>query len=101
MPKISMEAGGGSGIRTHVTVSRKHAFQACAFSHSATPPDWPRDREPRLSPSNNPTRAVAPHHLATICLIERRVPVLARPEPLGLAFAGGGRLSRCRGRRAL
>src|SRR6185312_7902735 len=31
-------AGGGSGIRTHVTVSRKHAFQACAFSHSATPP---------------------------------------------------------------
>src|SRR6266403_1874403 len=30
--------GGGGGIRTHVTVSRKHAFQACAFSHSATPP---------------------------------------------------------------
>src|SRR5215831_2290447 len=35
------KAGGGSGIRTHVTVSRKHAFQACAFSHSATPPDPP------------------------------------------------------------
>ena len=34
----SKEGGGGSGIRTHVTVSRKHAFQACAFSHSATPP---------------------------------------------------------------
>src|SRR5215469_15693369 len=34
----SLKAGGGSGIRTHVTVSRKHAFQACAFSHSATPP---------------------------------------------------------------
>jgi hypothetical protein len=31
-------AGGGSGIRTHVTVSRKHAFQACAFNRSATPP---------------------------------------------------------------
>ena len=31
-------AGGGSGIRTHDTVSRIHAFQACAFSHSATPP---------------------------------------------------------------
>src|SRR6516225_6806756 len=30
--------GGGGGIRTHVTVSRKHAFQACALSHSATPP---------------------------------------------------------------
>src|SRR5262245_20780787 len=33
------DVSGGSGIRTHVTVSRKHAFQACAFSHSATPPD--------------------------------------------------------------
>src|ERR1035438_4874180 len=27
--------GGESGIRTHVTLSSKHAFQACAFSHSA------------------------------------------------------------------
>src|SRR5262245_48659622 len=35
---ISIAYGGGGGIRTHVTVSRKHAFQACAFSHSATPP---------------------------------------------------------------
>ena len=35
---ISMSYGGGSGIRTHDTVSRIHAFQACAFSHSATPP---------------------------------------------------------------
>ena len=35
---ISMWRGGGRGIRTPVTVSRKHAFQACAFSHSATPP---------------------------------------------------------------
>jgi hypothetical protein len=33
------ERGGGSGIRTHDTVSRIHAFQASAFSHSATPPD--------------------------------------------------------------
>ena len=30
--------GGGSGIRTHDTVPRIHAFQACALSHSATPP---------------------------------------------------------------
>ena len=29
---------GGSGIRTHDTVARIHAFQACAFSHSAIPP---------------------------------------------------------------
>src|SRR5579862_2266835 len=32
------QGGGGSGIRTHDTVSRIHAFQACAFSHSAIPP---------------------------------------------------------------
>src|SRR5581483_5125130 len=45
------ETGGGSGIRTHVTVSRKHAFQACAFSHSATPPHRPASG-PHLSISN-------------------------------------------------
>ena len=33
--------GGGSGIRTHDTVSRIHTFQACAFNHSATPPYAP------------------------------------------------------------
>src|SRR5579885_3185012 len=33
------ESGGESGIRTHVRVSPKHAFQACAFSHSAISPD--------------------------------------------------------------
>ena len=30
--------GGERGIRTLETVSRLHAFQACAFSHSATSP---------------------------------------------------------------
>jgi hypothetical protein len=33
-----LRTGGGSGIRTHVRVSPKHAFQACALSHSAIPP---------------------------------------------------------------
>ena len=32
------ENGGGRGIRTLDTVARIHAFQACAFNHSATPP---------------------------------------------------------------
>src|SRR5215204_1407491 len=32
------QGGGGSGIRTHDTVARIHAFQAGAFSHSAIPP---------------------------------------------------------------
>ncbi len=34
-------SGGESGIRTRVTVSRKHTFQACAFNHSATSPRAP------------------------------------------------------------
>ena len=33
------QSGGESGIRTHGTVSRTHAFQACALSHSAISPD--------------------------------------------------------------
>ena len=31
-------SGGERGIRTPVTLSRKHTFQACAFNHSATSP---------------------------------------------------------------
>src|SRR4051794_23459067 len=38
MSKIRYLGGGGSGIRTRDTVARIHAFQACAFNHSATPP---------------------------------------------------------------
>src|ERR1700745_4508948 len=45
--------GGESGIRTHVTLSSKHAFQACAFSHSAISPArllrWEAElRKPRI-----------------------------------------------------
>ena len=37
--KVSANADGGeTGIRTLETVSRLHAFQACAFDHSATSP---------------------------------------------------------------
>ena len=32
--------GGEGGIRTHVRISPKHAFQACAFNRSATSPRW-------------------------------------------------------------
>src|SRR5215813_2012126 len=35
----TLKTGGESGIRTHVRVSPKHAFQACAFSHSAISPE--------------------------------------------------------------
>src|SRR6476646_5041802 len=37
---VTVGGGGGSGIRTHDTVARIHAFQASAFSHSAIPPLW-------------------------------------------------------------
>ena len=36
-----LNGGGGRGIRTLETVTRLHAFQACAFDHSATPPARP------------------------------------------------------------
>ena len=38
LPSLHPNTGGESGIRTHVRVSPKHAFQACAFSHSAISP---------------------------------------------------------------
>src|SRR5207244_8398132 len=50
-PQLSVcnkKAGGESGIRTHVTLSSKHAFQSCAFSHSAISP---RDRTVFVSKS--------------------------------------------------
>src|SRR5260370_14156511 len=46
--------GGGGGIRPHVPVSRKHAFQACAFSHSATPP-YRLARKPHAPPKGTTT----------------------------------------------
>ena len=42
LSKLTLEKysiyGGERGIRTLVTVTRKHAFQAGAFNHSATSP---------------------------------------------------------------
>jgi hypothetical protein len=52
-------SGGGSGIRTHVTVSRKHAFQACALNHSATPPERAKPNEPGKG-TQRPVRAHGP-----------------------------------------
>jgi hypothetical protein len=34
-----LQCGGERGIRTLETVARLHAFQACAFNHSATSPE--------------------------------------------------------------
>jgi hypothetical protein len=43
------EGGGGGGIRTRDTVSRMHAFQACALNHSATPPEAAHPSEAVMS----------------------------------------------------
>ncbi|MCH9634263.1 MAG: hypothetical protein S4CHLAM7_10080 [Chlamydiae bacterium] len=37
---------GGSGIRTHGTFSHTHAFQACSFGRSDTPPEKSVDFRP-------------------------------------------------------
>ena len=69
-PMVPMRGwyGGGSGIRTHGTVSRTHAFQASALNHSAIPPretraDYtaasPRDKKPKQPARLNPP-TVAP-----------------------------------------
>src|SRR5258708_33077669 len=49
--------GGGSGIRTHDTVSRIHAFQACALSHSAIPPE-----RAQYNPARARAKPAAPTH---------------------------------------
>lgn len=45
---ISIRYGGQRGIRTLDTLSRIHAFQACAFNHSATCPSFCSRRSIRL-----------------------------------------------------
>ncbi len=36
---FQIENGGQGGIRTHGTISRTHAFQACSLNHSDTCPE--------------------------------------------------------------
>ena len=50
------EFGGGSGIRTHDRVAPIHAFQACAFDRSATPPQRPHSASRRTAGAE-PNRA--------------------------------------------
>src|SRR5262245_11330330 len=60
-------SGGEGGIRTHETVARLHAFQACAFDHSATSPKPGRRtiaKHPSGSSEGEATLAV--HHAMLI-----------------------------------
>ena len=75
MPQFK-SAGGESGIRTHDTVSRIHAFQACAFSHSAISPinQFCAPRGPTVSTGYAALRAYQARKLPTDCsLILRSV----------------------------
>ena len=74
--KQNRKAGGESGIRTHDTVSRIHAFQACAFSHSAISPinQFCAPRGPTVSTGYAALRAYQARKLPTDCsLILRSV----------------------------
>jgi hypothetical protein len=73
----TMGNGGGSGIRTHDTVSRIHAFQASAFSHSAIPPR----RDPRAGTIAKTTRLTR-----RVGGFARRAKGKKRPEASGIGF---------------
>ena len=70
-----LNGGGGRGIRTLETVTRLHAFQACAFSHSATSPALLKTGE-TLDWLKTSARATLESHMAcAICS--------GRLQPLG------------------
>jgi hypothetical protein len=58
------DIGGEGGIRTLETVARLHAFQACAFDHSATSP-WKKCRTIAERPrgSSKPREPEPPPHV--------------------------------------
>src|ERR1700674_3501198 len=76
-----LKYGGESGIRTHVTLSSKHAFQACAFSHSAISPAT------NLLPKNLPQVASSGKRLRASLNHRPRAPrsqcsLILWPEPM-------------------
>src|SRR5690606_12122183 len=77
--------GGEGGIRTPVTLSGKHTFQACALNHSATSP-FVRIRGcgPRMSHARGLTEARAPRQAACACA--GPVLLLPRPAPAGTSI---------------
>src|SRR5438067_10596476 len=78
------ESGGGSGIRTHDTVARIHAFQACAFSHSAIPPlGPPLGQEPREYRCRHVEgQAACRLRFSGLALPRSRHPTVAAPQSL-------------------
>src|SRR6056297_3955441 len=87
---FSQASGGETGIRTLETVSRLHAFQACAFDHSATSP-FRRFLAAKRRPVQDPMRSVevdvdAPVPGALLLdLAEPEASDLAGPRDMGAA----------------
>ena len=102
--------GGGSGIRTHDTVSRIHAFQASALSHSAIPPVTGSAQYSEAARSHNPRRTsrsprpkdrsfeacAAAFTLYTRAGARGR---LALPVPTGICYGRGDRNANARTKR--
>ena len=65
--------GGESGIRTHGTLSRTHAFQACALSRSA------------ISPSGWRKIAAIPQDATRLCAIQASIFKAAKNALCGIS----------------
>ncbi len=76
--------GGESGIRTRVRVSPKHAFQACAFSHSAISP---RSIAPIVMKSGGGVQRDAYSEFGTVALPNMGM-LFLRQNKRGRAVAG-------------
>src|SRR5258706_3725721 len=99
----SLLPNGQGGIRTHETVARLHAFQACAFSHSATRPRRGEETSPG-PPLNQPAAHAKPRPERPLGSAWRRrdrtdarAPQVTWPQPpfrrapLGALLANSGR----------
>ncbi len=89
--------GGGGGIRTHETVSRPHAFQACAFSHSATPPGAHAQRRRTIATARpgarRPARFTGRHVRDAPDRLRRRATSSRKYEPVSRNFTGPGQIA--------
>ena len=91
MCNIKHLVGGGSGIRTHETVARLHAFQACAFNHSAIPPRAVRAQYIQICVGRNPPSASLDAYAAPglVRLSPVKRALRARRSSFSLGIEGG------------
>ena len=88
----------GAGFRTRDTVSRIHTFQACAFNHSATPPQGGSSYSLRAPARNSPVTSACMTGPASKgwdrkCSA-RKGPACEEPEPFPPVAAPGAAVAR-------